>query len=711
MEMEKNGVVQDQARVGRWEISIETGRVARQAHGAVLIRQGDTVLLVAVVAASEPRPGGDFFPLTVEFRERFSAAGRFPGGYRKREGRISDHEVLSSRLIDRTIRPLFPEGFLNETQVQITVLSYEPGTDPEVLAITGAAAALHISDIPFHGPVAAVRVARTEEGKWIAFPDQEERAASPLELVVSVGPSGLVMIEGEAREIPEADFLEALRFGAEAVRPLHELLDRARAGAGKEKRVVPEPQPDSELAVYVRRIAEEPMSLALRVAGKQERSLALRSVRESVTEAIVGLREDPDPALMQRDVVELLHTLEAEILRRNILDLGIRADGRASNQVRPIRCEVGVLPRVHGSALFTRGETQAFVVTTLGTGRDEQEVEGLAGTERDRFHLFYNFPPYSVGEIRPLRGPGRREIGHGNLARRSLEPVLPGPEAFPYTIKIESEITESNGSSSMASVCGGCLALMDAGVPITRPVAGIAMGLIQAGDKAVVLSDIIGAEDHLGDMDFKVAGTEQGVTAVQLDNKVGSLPFDLLEKALAQAREGRLHILGEMAKALAEPRSDLAPQAPRIAVLKIRPHRIRDLIGPGGRNIQDLQADTGTRVDVTDDGTVRIYASELAALGHAKKRVFDLTGEPEVGRLYRGTVTGVKEFGCFVRLFQGIEGLVHVSELGDGHVRDVAQVCAEGDTMVVKVLGVDNGKISLSRRAALGAAEEEIANA
>jgi polyribonucleotide nucleotidyltransferase len=707
---------------GAREISLETGRIGKQADGTVLIRQGDTVVLVSAVAATSPREGTDFLPLTVDYRERFSAAGRFPGGYRKREGRNSDREILSSRLIDRTIRPLFPGGFHSEIQVLATVLSYEPGTDPDVLAITGAAAALHVSNIPFQGPVAGIRVVKTAEGEWIAFPGEAESAAPLCDLVVSVGPEGLVMIEGEAHEVSEADLVEAIRLAGETAAPLHELCEKARSEAGREKRPFAPPERDAEFASAVRRVAEKLMEDALRIHGKKERAAAVDSAREA---ALAILREAAppeagadlperyreDPALLARDADSELHRLESEILRRNIVEKGLRADGRGPADIRPICCEAGILPRVHGSALFTRGETQALVVMTLGTGRDEQEVETLAGTDRERFQLYYSFPPYSVGEVRPLRGPGRREIGHGNLARRALQAVLPTPEAFPYTIKVESEITESNGSSSMASVCGGCLALMDGGIPIHRPVAGIAMGLIQENGQAVVLSDILGLEDHLGDMDFKVAGTETGVTAVQLDNKVGSLSFELLERALAQARQGRLHILGEMSKALARPRPDLAPLAPRIAIMKIRPHRIRDLIGPGGRTIQDLQADTGTKVDVSDDGTVRIYASDAGALPHARRRIHDLTGEPEVGKIYRGTVTGVKEFGCFVRLFQGIEGLVHASELAEGFIRDVSQVAVEGEPMVVMVLGVDQGRIQLSRKAAMGAREEDIENA
>jgi polyribonucleotide nucleotidyltransferase len=712
------------ARVGEAEIAIETGKIARQADGAVLIRQGDTAILVTATASPRPREGTDFFPLSVEYRERLSAAGRFPGGYRKKEGRTSDREILACRLTDRSIRPLFPEGYRCEVQVLATVLSYQPGTDPEVLAITGGAAALHLSGIPFDGPVAGLRLTCTSGGHWLVFAGDEDRADARAELVISLGPKGLVMLEGEARELPEAELVKAIQIASDAVIPLHALMEQAKAGAGKAKRAFAPPVPDAEVETAVRELATDQLRAALRTPGKHQREEAVGAVKEEVRRELPrrltarAAAETPAPASrmpaddgLSTAVDEALSRLEYELLRRAILEDGVRADGRSTTGIRPIACEAGLIPRVHGSALFTRGETQALVVTTLGTGRDEQETESIYGSVRERFQLHYAFPPYSVGEVRPLRGPGRREIGHGNLARRALEAILPTPEAFPYTIKVESEITESNGSSSMATVCGGCLALMDAGVPVRRPVAGIAMGLVQAGGSVAILSDILGLEDHLGDMDFKVAGTAEGVTAVQLDNKVGSLPLGLLERALAQAHHGRVHILAEMAKTLAGPRPQLSALAPRIEVMKIRPHRIRDLIGPGGRHIQDLQADANVRIDVQDDGTVRIYAAEAGSLPHARRRVWELTGEPEVGKFYRGTVTGVKEFGLFVRLFQGIEGLVHASELADGNVRDVGSVAAEGETLVVKVLGVEGGRIALSRRQAMGVREEEIESA
>jgi polyribonucleotide nucleotidyltransferase len=683
---------------------IEWGKVAHQANGAVLVREGDTVVLATVVAAEEPREGTDFFPLTVEYRERFSAVGRFPGGYRKREGQAAEHEILTSRLIDRSIRPLFPEGYRCEVQLLATVIACGPNGDPAILGILGAAAALQLSDIPWDGPVAAARIARSSEGGLIANPTREEREASTLDLVVSLRRDGLVMVEGQAREVTEADLLESLTYAAERLAPLIRGLDELRA-QGKPKRVFAPPEVDVELREAVWKAADAAIHEAATVADKHARGDALRSARASTLAELAARFEG-----REKEISAAFEELLYSDFRGILLETGRRADGRGTTDIRPISCEVGWIPRVHGSALFTRGETQALVVTTLGTGSDEQEVESLQGVRRDAFQLYYRFPSYSVGEVRPLRGPGRREIGHGNLARRALEPVLPARDLFAYTIKIESEITASNGSSSMASVCGGCLALMDAGVPLKRPVAGIAMGLIREGDRVAILSDILGDEDHLGDMDFKVAGTEKGVTAVQLDNKVGALPIDLLQQALDQARAGRLHILGEMKKALPSPRAELSPHAPRVAFLKIGTHRIRDLIGSGGRVIQALQADTQTKVDVSDDGTVRIYALDAASLKLAVRRVHDLTDEPEIGRVYRGTVTGVKEFGVFVRIFEGIEGLVHASELAQGPIQDPSQVASEGDEMVVRVLGTDRGKIRLSRKQAMGVPESEIAN-
>ncbi len=684
--------------LGQRRIRFETGRIARQAESAVLVQDGETVLLVAVSAAEAARSGLGFFPLTVEYREKYSAAGRFPGGYRKREGRISDHEILSSRLIDRTIRPLFDKEFKVETQVLVTVLSYDPETDPEVLAISGAAAALHRSSLPWTGPVAGVRVVRAD-GKLIAMPGPADRARASLDLVVSAGPGGLVMVEGQAAEASESEVIEALLFAQDAVAPLCAAMEEMRAATGLEKRVLETSEPDPELVAQVIALSRDPLREATMIADKRARRERIAAVREVVAETLASNGGEADspaaeapPAAHAEEIETLFDDVLKEVIREAILSAGRRLDGRGPADIRPISGETGWLPRTHGSSLFTRGETQAMVTCTLGTGGDEQDVEDLDGVHSERFLLFYNFPPYSVGEVRPLRGPGRREIGHGNLAHRALATMLPPADAFPYTIKIESEISESNGSSSMATVCGGALALMDAGVPIVRPVAGVAMGLIMEGDQVAILSDILGDEDHLGDMDFKVAGTERGITAVQMDNKLGSLPRVVLEQALEQARAGRIHVLGEMAKVLAAPRPELAPYAPRIAVEKIRRNRIRDLIGPGGRIIQDLQAETGTKIDVDDEGTVRIAAPGGAGLEAALAKVRELCGEPEVGRVYRGTVTGVKDFGCFVRVMGSIEGLVHVSELaGAGEI-------GEGDPMEVRVLGVDErGRLKLAR--------------
>jgi polyribonucleotide nucleotidyltransferase len=692
-----------EVRVLNRTFRIEWGHLAHQANGAVLVRENDTVVLVAVVADSAPRPGTDFFPLTVEYRERFSAAGRFPGGYRKREGQASTHEILTSRLIDRSIRPLFPESFRCETQVFTTVLAFDPDGDPGLLSILGASAALTLSDLPWDGPVAGIRMARSVEGGWLAFPNAAERGASPIDLVATYSHDGLVMAEGGASELTEAELLEAFAAAHERLQPVIEMLSGLRAD-GKPKRPLDSDGAGDDLASALEAHSAPAIRAAVQTHEKQARRTLLAAARAAALTELLPRHEGGEA-----DLAAGFDALVERLFREEILERGRRADGRVPEEIRPIQSQVAWLPRVHGSALFTRGETQAIVVCTLGTGQDEQEVEGLTGTARESFQLYYRFPSYSVGEVRPIRGPGRREIGHGHLALRALEAVLPAADRFPYTIKVESEIASSNGSSSMATVCGGCLALMDAGVPITRPVAGIAMGLIRSGDRQVILSDILGDEDHLGDMDFKVAGTEQGVTAIQLDNKIGAVPVSLLGPALEQARRGRLHILGEMRQALAAPRPELSPNAPRVAMVQIGRHRIRDLIGPGGRIIQALQADTQTKVDVTDDGRVRVYATRAAGLETALRRIRYLTGEPEVGKVYRGTVTGVKDFGAFVKIFEGIEGLVHVSELADGHVRETGEVAREGAEMTVKVLGVDpNGKIRLSRKQALKVPQDEI---
>jgi len=683
-------------------LTLQTGKIARQADGAVVLRFGDTVMLAAACAAESPKPGQDFFPLTVEYRERLAAAGRIPGAYGRREGRITDREVLASRLADRTVRPLFPGGFVNETQVLLTVLSADDDVEPESLAIVGAAAALHLSAIPWDGPVAGVRIARVG-GEWAVFPSRAQRRAAELDLVVAAGPGGPVMVEGECREVGEALVIEALARAAEVCGRISAGLDELRAAAGKEKRSFAAPEADAELAARVAALAAAAVEDALGIPGKHERRDALA---RACGAAAAALEEDyPGRGA---EVEAAAEDLVRAALRRRTLE-GRRADGRGPTDIRPIWTEAGWLPSCHGSAIFTRGETQALVSCTLGAADDEQRIETLAGEERERFLLHYNFPPYSVGEVRAMRGPGRREIGHGNLAHRALGATLPDVEKFPYTIRLVSDIAESNGSSSMATVCGGCLALMDAGVPIARPVAGIAMGMIAEEGKFVVLSDILGDEDHLGDMDFKVAGTREGITAIQMDNKVGAIPAEVLAGALEQARAGRLHILDRMAETLAAPRPQLSPRAPRVLSLRIRPERIRDLIGSGGKNIQELQAATNSRVDVAQDGLVRIYCADAASGQEALRRARRLTLEPEVGKVYEGEVIVVTDFAAIVRLGATIEGRLHVSELDRTRVGRVQDVLKVGDAVRVRLLGVDHmGKLVLSRRAALDADESEI---
>lgn len=663
-------------------LTFETGEVARQATGAVLVSQGDTVLMACVAAEVKPTRL-DYMPLTTEYRHRHSAAGRIPGSYDRRETRPSEPETLTSRLIDRSIRPLFPDAWRYDTQVVITPLSYDPSTDLPVLAISAATAALMISSIPWEGPVVGVRVGRID-GALVAFPAPADLARGDLDLIVTVSEQGIVMVEGGCQEVAEEVIVEALALARAAAAPLFEAVSRLRAAAGVTKRVLAPEEGDAELARQVREAAEPLLREALRVPEKLARAQAVREAMARALEAL-GLGPAAEDAARRDAAKEQLDELERALLRAETLE-GRRADGRGPADVRAIACRAGWLKRTHGSALFTRGETQAVVTCTLGTDQDAQSIETLDGQLTQRFLLHYSFPPYCVGEVRPLRGPGRREIGHGYLARRALAAVLPPLDVSPYTIRLESLITESNGSSSMASVCGGALALMDAGLPIKAPVAGIAMGLVKEGERFVVLSDILGDEDHIGDMDFKVAGTRAGVTAIQLDNKLGSLPAEVMTQALDQARAGRLHILGEMDKTLAAPRPDLAPHAPRVATVRVERNRIRDLIGSGGRTIRALQESTGVKVDIGDDGLVKLFGRSSEQLQRARERVNDLTGLPELGRTYQGRVVACKPFGSFVRLFEGIEGLVQGVEL------------TEGATVSVRVSGVTaQGKLALER--------------
>jgi polyribonucleotide nucleotidyltransferase len=684
------------ARFAGTEVTFETGRIARQAHGAVLARCGDNVVLATVTAAAAPKPGQDFFPLTVEYREKFSAAGRIPGSYGRREGRISDHEVLVSRLIDRTVRSLFPEEFKNEVQIQAQVFSAEPSSDLESLAILAACAALHVSAVPAKGPAGGLRIQRVHD-QWLAFAGKSQREAADLEFSVGVGPDGLVMLEGEAKEVSEADAIAAIATATEWLRRCHKAFDELRAAAGQPKWPVPPAPalpalPDATLAA---------LRAALQTPQKAERRAGIAAAE---ADWLAAVPPEAQPACKQAYGLAVWSET-----RELALAQGKRLDGRATTQIRPIWSEVGLLPRAHGSALFTRGETQAIVSCTLGSPDDALRIDGIGSDgETDRFLLHYNFPPYSVGEIRPLRGPGRREIGHGSLARRGLRCALPAASAFPYTIRVESEITESNGSSSMATVCGGTMAMLHAGVPLLRPVAGIAMGLISDGSRHAVLSDILGDEDHLGDMDFKVVGTAVGITAIQLDNKLGGLPDTVLAQAFEQARAGRAHILAEMAKTIAAPAepSRFVPQALSIAIM---PDAIGALIGARGANLQAITEASGARISVSDHGEVLIYATDQTSAARARTLVQRSAGVLKVGRCYRGTVTGVKDFGAFVKINAVNEGLVPVEELDKNPVRHAGDVAREGDEMIVVVLGADDrGRLRLSRRQALGVDEAQI---
>ncbi|MBN2489496.1 MAG: polyribonucleotide nucleotidyltransferase [Planctomycetes bacterium] len=690
--------------VGGRTVELETGRIARQASGAVVVRQDRTTLLVTAVAAPEPRAEAAFFPLTVDYRELTAAAGRIPGGYLKREGRPSDHEVLVSRLVDRSIRPLFPDGFRNEVQVVATVLAAEPDADPVPLALLGAAAALHLSDIPFGGPCGGVTVARAG-GALVVLPTRSEREQADLHLTVAVGPDGLIMVEGTAREVPETAVLDALECAEAAVRPFCAALEEWRAVAGKTKMpLAPAPAADPVLGEVGERYGGAVREALLADVAKQARRRRLQAIREEAVGALAG-----DDEARAAAVAQAVDELVSRQVRGLVLREGRRIGGRGPEEIRDIWAEAGWLATNHGSAIFSRGETQALVSCTLGMAEDEMREDRLFGSVASRFMLHYNFPPYSVGEVRALRGPGRREIGHGNLARRALEPVLPAFADFPYTIRLVSSITESNGSSSMATVCGASLALMDAGVPIRAPVAGIAMGLIGGTEGTAVLSDILGDEDHLGDMDFKVTGTATGITALQMDNKIGGLERAVLERALDQARRGRLFVLERMAAVLAAPRAELPPQAPRVLALVIRPERIGELIGPKGAVIQEIQQATDTRISVDDAGQVLIYSTSGEAAARARRRVHWVAGDPEVGKLYQGTVVSTHNFGAFIRFLGNTEGLCHISELGEGRVAETTDVVKVGDEVVVCVKGVtDQGKLSLSLRAARDCRAEDV---
>src|SRR5271155_764225 len=672
---------------------LETGKMARQADGAVLVRYGDTIVLCTAVGVRTAKAGQDFFPLTVDYQEKAFAAGKIPGGFFKREGRPSEKETLVSRLIDRPIRPLFPENFRNEVQVVATVLSHDLENDPDIVALIGCSAALTLSGIPFFGPVAAARVGY-ENGEYILNPTISQMEGATLDLVLAGTEEGVLMVESEARELSEDIMLGAVTFGHAAFQPVIKAIIELAEHAAKEPWALPEPS-EAEQALK-RRIGElgrATIAEAYKEQVKQERYAKVGAAKKKVVEALTAEGIYADAAK------PMLKDLEADIVRNAILDTGLRIDGRNTSTVRPIIAEVGILPRAHGSALFTRGETQALCVATLGTGQDEQIIDALEGEYRSHFMLHYNFPPYSVGEAGRMGSPGRREIGHGKLAWRAIRPILPEKEKFPYTLRVVSEITESNGSSSMATVCGSSLALMDAGVPLGRPVAGIAMGLIKEPRGFAVLSDILGDEDHLGDMDFKVAGTEAGVTALQMDIKITSITAEIMRIALAQAKDGRVHILGEMAKALTGARDEVSENAPRITTISIPKDKIREVIGSGGKVIREITETTGAKVDIADDGTIKVAAVDANAAKAAIDWIRGIVAEPELGAIYNGKVVKVVDFGAFVNFLGAKDGLVHISELAQQRVGKVADVVKMGDTVKVKVLGFDDrGKVKLSMR-------------
>jgi polyribonucleotide nucleotidyltransferase len=688
-------VAKEEIEWGGRKLVLETGKIARQADGAVVATYGETIVLATVVGAHEPRPGIDFFPLTVDYQEKYFAAGKIPGGYFKREGRPTERETLISRLIDRPIRPLFAEGYRNETQVIVTVLSHDMENDPDIVAMVAASAALTLSGIPFMGPIAAARVGFIA-GEYVLNTHIDEMPNSKLDLVVAGTADAVLMVESEAQELDEQTMLGAVMFGHRALQPVIDMIIRLAEKTAKEPREVPEDQNKASFD-RIKDWAGRELTAAFQIPEKHTRRDKIAEIRSRAAQEFVG---EGEGKLAENTFKSVFHDVEANVMRFAVLDTGRRVDGRDTKSVRPINAEVGILPRTHGSALFTRGETQALVVATLGTGEDEQFVDALEGTYKQHFMLHYNFPPYSVGETGRLGAPRRRDIGHGKLAWRSTRPMLPKKEEFPYTIRIVSEITESNGSSSMATVCGTSLALMDAGVPLRRPIAGIAMGLIKEGDRFAVLSDIIGDEDHLGDMDFKVAGTEQGVTALQMDIKIGGITEEIMQVALDQARHGRTHILGEMSKAITQARAQLGEHAPRIEQIKIPVDKIREVIGSGGKVIREIVEKTGAKINIEDDGTVMIASADGDSIRAALKWIKSIVAEPEIGEIYDGKVVKVMDFGAFVNFFGPRDGLVHISELAPRRVAKTSDVVKEGDSVKVKLLGFDDrGKVRLSMKA------------
>jgi polyribonucleotide nucleotidyltransferase len=689
------------------KLVLETGRIARQADATVLAQYGETTVLATVVAEKAPRPGIDFFPLTVNYQEKTFAAGKIPGGYFKREGRPTEKETLTSRLIDRPIRPLFLEGFKHETQVVATVLSHDMENDPDIVAMVAASAALTLSGVPFLGPIGAIRVG-VIDGKLVLNPMIDEMANSDLDLVVAGTADAVMMVESEAKELPEMQMLEAVMFGHSGFQPVIKAIIRLAEKAAKEPWDF-KPADKSKYKAKAKALIEADLRIAFATPEKQKRHELVEAANAKLKAELLEGEADANQEVLLGSVFK---ELEQEIVRGDIIRTQRRIDGRDLNTVRPIRSEVHVLPRTHGSALFTRGETQALVVATLGTGEDEQYVDALEGTRKERFLLHYNFPPYSVGETGRMGSPGRREIGHGKLAWRAVHPLMPSAEEFPYVVRIVSEITESNGSSSMATVCGSSLALMDAGVPLKRPVAGIAMGLIKEGNDYAVLSDILGDEDHLGDMDFKVAGTDKGVTSLQMDIKIAGITEEIMRVALEQAHQGRMHILAEMSKALGSARTELGEHAPRIETIKIPVDKIREVIGSGGSVIREIVAESGAKIDIEDDGTIKIAAAKREAIEAALARIRGITSEPEVGQIYKGKVVKIMEFGAFVNFFGAKDGLVHISQLTHGRPETVGEVVKEGQEVYVKLLGFDDrGKVRLSMKIVDQATGKEIPRA
>jgi polyribonucleotide nucleotidyltransferase len=678
-------------------LTIETGKMARQADGATVITYGDTKILCTAVSAKQVKEGQGFFPLVVNYQEKFYAGGKIPGSFFRRERGATERETLICRLIDRPLRPLFPKGYLFDTQIMPTVVSVDLENDPDTLALVGSSAALEISDIPFEGPIAAVRVGRVD-GELIANPTHSQRATSDMDIIVAGSSEAIIMVEGEIDALSEDEVLDAIFFGHRAMQPLIEVQKELRRLAGVPKREFSVPDTDPKLVARVTELAEDNLREAAKIRAKQERYAAVSEIKQQVVDALAGEFEDAEEAIS-----EVFGSVQKRVVRQMIIDEQVRIDGRDMKTIRPITCEVGILPRAHGSALFTRGETQALVAAALGTSKDEQRMDNVQFLDFKKFMLHYNFPPFCVGETSMRLFPGRREIGHGFLAERSISKILPDHEAFPYTIRVVSDILESNGSSSMASVCGSSLALMDAGVPVSQAVAGIAMGLIKEGDQVVILSDILGDEDHLGDMDFKVTGIAAGVTALQMDIKISGVDKAIMKQALEQAREGRLHILDKMAEAISAPRPELSPYAPRITTIYVKPDQVRTVIGSGGKNVRGIIEATGCAIDIEDDGKINIASNDGDACKLAIKMIRDLTQEAEVGKLYMGTVKKIMEFGAFVEIFPGTDGLVHISELAKERVRNVSDVLKEGDKVLVKCLDIDRqGKIKLSRKEALG---------